>query len=326
MPTRTAPSLGSVLGELLESRSSRWTWCARRTRRATRSTSHRPPGRRLGSRAGAQGPGVVVPAAAGSPSQARLPLRPATEMRGLQRGPGRRPAGPPAASASSIIRKPVGGGCSSSGSRGVELFQVGDLAQWKADGSMDRRLSRPARRSVGRPARPQACRCSSTTGDGCGAGPIGRSPAPAAAPPGPCDTCRARAAALWARLADQPTTVVHGELYASNVIVERAGRHTSVSPIDWEMAAIGAGPRRSRRADGRRLETRDRRALEVAYAAAAGRRADDHFDDRPRRLPAGAVHPVARLAAPLAAAGGPAPRLVVRRPCPGRAPRAVTAA
>jgi thiamine kinase-like enzyme len=43
--------------------------------------------------------------------------------------------------------------------------------------------------------------------------------------------------AVVERLASLPTTLVHGELYASNVIVGE-GR---VCPVDWELAGIGPG-------------------------------------------------------------------------------------
>jgi Ser/Thr protein kinase RdoA (MazF antagonist) len=44
-----------------------------------------------------------------------------------------------------------------------------------------------------------------------------------------------------ARLASAPTTFVHGELYASNVLVgERNGRRR-ICPIDWELAGVGVG-------------------------------------------------------------------------------------
>jgi Ser/Thr protein kinase RdoA (MazF antagonist) len=39
-----------------------------------------------------------------------------------------------------------------------------------------------------------------------------------------------------------PETFIHGEFYASNVLVqERAGEPPRVCPIDWEMAAVGPG-------------------------------------------------------------------------------------
>jgi Phosphotransferase enzyme family len=42
-------------------------------------------------------------------------------------------------------------------------------------------------------------------------------------------------------LAALPRTFVHGELYASNVLVVRDRQPVCVYPVDWEMAAIGPG-------------------------------------------------------------------------------------
>jgi aminoglycoside phosphotransferase (APT) family kinase protein len=43
------------------------------------------------------------------------------------------------------------------------------------------------------------------------------------------------------RLAALPATFIHGELYASNVLIERREGHLRVAPIDWENAAVGPG-------------------------------------------------------------------------------------
>jgi Phosphotransferase enzyme family len=52
-------------------------------------------------------------------------------------------------------------------------------------------------------------------------------------------------ASLYGRVVDLllscPVTVIHGELYASNVLVEGEGESLRICPIDWEMAAIGPG-------------------------------------------------------------------------------------
>jgi Ser/Thr protein kinase RdoA (MazF antagonist) len=44
-----------------------------------------------------------------------------------------------------------------------------------------------------------------------------------------------------ARLAGQPGTFIHGEFYASNVLIQRGGGDVRVCPIDWENAARGPG-------------------------------------------------------------------------------------
>jgi hypothetical protein len=38
-----------------------------------------------------------------------------------------------------------------------------------------------------------------------------------------------------------PSTLVHGEFYPSNLLVEGDAEHLRVCPVDWEMAAIGPG-------------------------------------------------------------------------------------
>jgi Phosphotransferase enzyme family len=43
-------------------------------------------------------------------------------------------------------------------------------------------------------------------------------------------------------LASLPRSLLHGELYPSNVIVVRELERIGVFPVDWEMAAIGPGP------------------------------------------------------------------------------------
>ena len=43
------------------------------------------------------------------------------------------------------------------------------------------------------------------------------------------------------RLLALPATVIHGEFFASNVMVDESGGRLRVCPVDWEMAAIGPG-------------------------------------------------------------------------------------
>jgi aminoglycoside phosphotransferase (APT) family kinase protein len=43
------------------------------------------------------------------------------------------------------------------------------------------------------------------------------------------------------RLAALPVTFIHGEFYASNVLIQRSEEHVRVAPIDWENAAVGPG-------------------------------------------------------------------------------------
>lgn len=43
------------------------------------------------------------------------------------------------------------------------------------------------------------------------------------------------------RLAELPVTVIHGEFYASNVLVRTEPGARRICPVDWEMAALGPG-------------------------------------------------------------------------------------
>jgi aminoglycoside/choline kinase family phosphotransferase len=43
------------------------------------------------------------------------------------------------------------------------------------------------------------------------------------------------------RLVALPSTFIHGEFYASNVLVRETALGLSVRPVDWEMAAQGPG-------------------------------------------------------------------------------------
>jgi hypothetical protein len=43
------------------------------------------------------------------------------------------------------------------------------------------------------------------------------------------------------RLTGLPATFLHGEFYASNVLVRETAGRTRVCPVDWEMAAVGPG-------------------------------------------------------------------------------------
>jgi aminoglycoside phosphotransferase (APT) family kinase protein len=48
-----------------------------------------------------------------------------------------------------------------------------------------------------------------------------------------------RRALAW--LDSQPPSLLHGEFYPSNVIVERGGAKPRICPVDWEMAGLGPG-------------------------------------------------------------------------------------
>ena len=43
------------------------------------------------------------------------------------------------------------------------------------------------------------------------------------------------------RLIRLPSTLIHGEFYASNILVEETREGCRIRPVDWEMAAVGPG-------------------------------------------------------------------------------------
>lgn len=159
---------------------------------------------------------------------------------------------------------------------GFELFQIGDLAQWEA---VARWAARFHVRFAGRADEVRAAGVPLLVHDW----PWLQRWADRAVAGARRDThralrhLRARIGALWLRLADQPTTVVHGELYASNVVVTANGREPRVSPIDWEMAAIAPGLVDLAALTAGSWTAAERQALECAYVSAAGRRLDDDF-------------------------------------------------
>ena len=54
-----------------------------------------------------------------------------------------------------------------------------------------------------------------------------------------------RLSARWERVVDRlsewPLSLVHGEFYPSNVLIQQAGSSFRVRPVDWEMTGIGPG-------------------------------------------------------------------------------------
>jgi Ser/Thr protein kinase RdoA (MazF antagonist) len=71
-----------------------------------------------------------------------------------------------------------------------------------------------------------------------------------------------------------PQAIIHGELYPSNVVVERTGGHLRVCPIDWEMAAVGPVAIDVAALTGGWPELQ-RQLLLTAYAEAAGEQLDE---------------------------------------------------
>jgi Ser/Thr protein kinase RdoA (MazF antagonist) len=81
--------------------------------------------------------------------------------------------------------------------------------------------------------------------------------------------CHERAAR---RLLSLPPTVVHGELYASNVLVDARGERLRVCPVDWELAGIGPGLVDLAALTSGSWTERERRGIALAYYVASGGR------------------------------------------------------
>jgi thiamine kinase-like enzyme len=69
------------------------------------------------------------------------------------------------------------------------------------------------------------------------------------------------------RLIALPTTFIHGELYASNILVQEADP-VRVCPVDWEMAAIGPGLIDLAALTAGQWSEEERRDLSLAYSSA----------------------------------------------------------
>jgi aminoglycoside/choline kinase family phosphotransferase len=67
------------------------------------------------------------------------------------------------------------------------------------------------------------------------------------------------------RLLDLPTTLIHGEFYASNVLIQQAPQGLRVCPVDWEMAAVAPGLMDLAALTAGRWTQEERTALAVAY-------------------------------------------------------------
>ena len=108
---------------------------------------------------------------------------------------------------------------------GVELYQVGDIDRWAHAAAW---LARAHRALAFGPAPPRLIRYDRAFYDHWVERSRGRG------------ARHAEAAEAYGRVIDRllafPVQPIHGELYASNVLVTDDGR---VAPVDWEMAAVG---------------------------------------------------------------------------------------
>jgi hypothetical protein len=73
------------------------------------------------------------------------------------------------------------------------------------------------------------------------------------------------------RLAELPRTLIHGEFYPSNILVDRNGPRIRVCPVDWEMAGIGTGLLDLAALTSGRWTDQEKQSLALAYHAALPR-------------------------------------------------------
>jgi hypothetical protein len=82
---------------------------------------------------------------------------------------------------------------------------------------------------------------------------------------------------LLDRLLSLPQTVIHGEFYPSNILIQERDRQLRVCPVDWELAAMAPGLIDLAALTAGRWSEEERAALCGAYAEAAGQPKDDMF-------------------------------------------------
>jgi hypothetical protein len=130
---------------------------------------------------------------------------------------------------------------------GVELYQVGDIATW---GLVARWLASMHARFAGEVGRFAEAAPLLSYDEGFYWQWILRARAFSGRAEPPSQRKTARRGIEWLagrydrvveRLVALPATFVHGEFYASNVLVHGAGGEVRVRPVDWEMAAVGPG-------------------------------------------------------------------------------------
>jgi Ser/Thr protein kinase RdoA (MazF antagonist) len=125
---------------------------------------------------------------------------------------------------------------------GVELYQVGELATWQrvarwlaafhaqfAEVATTERLAAPLLRHDGNFYQRWARRARA----------FSHRADPAVAPR--IEWLTQRYERVVERLVALPPTFIHGEFYASNVLVQETAEGLRVCPVDWEMAALGPG-------------------------------------------------------------------------------------
>lgn len=126
---------------------------------------------------------------------------------------------------------------------GVELYQVGHLGVWRTVAQEVAAMHRAFERTSQRDAAVRSLRLLRHDAASIDAW-MARACAVLAGSPSQrwCQGLRSRYGEVRDRILSLPQTIVHGDLYASNVLVSDVTEPVRrVCPIDWEMAATGPG-------------------------------------------------------------------------------------
>jgi Ser/Thr protein kinase RdoA (MazF antagonist) len=156
---------------------------------------------------------------------------------------------------------------------GSELFQVGDRALWEAAaawlGAMHRQLGDELdrHRADGRLLAYDRAYYGRWIER---ARQFARAPGQSALRAQSVDSLLARYEPAIEELLAMPKTVIHGEFYASNVLVADDGAAPRVCPVDWELAAAAPGPVDLAALVSGGWSEEDREALVSAYRSTAG--------------------------------------------------------
>lgn len=157
---------------------------------------------------------------------------------------------------------------------GVELYQVGERSTWEHVARWLARMHEALTPAVGEAPRAirydaqwyrrwaeRALRDATDRGDAEAAAVIGG--------------IAERHEDVVARLLALPATFVHGEFYASNVLVDDAARPRRVAPVDWEQAGAGPGLVDLAALTSGAWSDEDRRRIAAAYREASADGLDD---------------------------------------------------
>jgi aminoglycoside phosphotransferase (APT) family kinase protein len=156
---------------------------------------------------------------------------------------------------------------------GRELFQVGDRGLWEAAAAwlagMHQRLGEELdrHRASGRLLEHDGAYCRRWAER---ARQFGHAPGQPEARALSIDSLTARYEAAIEELLAMPKTVIHGEFYASNVLVAGDGASPRVCPVDWELAAAAPGLADLAALVSGGWSEEDREAIVAAYRSAAG--------------------------------------------------------